>query len=321
MNRMRILVCASAHAQVARLIDLGWSFGRWGDAHIDAYVVPGGGSEALRARVGFVRPSDILLAECPADARQLQALAGWLVRVGLRAVLLPPRQGPYEGLFAGWRADPAAAPGSNSEAALLAIVVEQHVRWRGTAPRGHLGDPIATRAVTAVFNAEQPVWPRPRMVCSGDMRRLHMRTVASAAGLEAQYEEMACPGVGWVIVPQRPAWRLADALDGGDILLRPAQSQAVRGPSAARTALIMQVASSGQSRCMLPAGGLWRDDGLQCWLQADTLLDPCLHRSWESLRELLAMPRLCDELLATSDPSALRSLLLLDDAGLASANG
>lgn len=306
MSRHRILVHAGANAHVADLVDLAWSCARWLDAQVEAYVSAASPLAAIPARLGRARPGDLLIAELPAEPAVAHALARALARDGHRALLLPPRRGARDRLFGGWLPDAAADPTAGCEAAMLAIAVEQHLRWRGGAPRGHLGDPISTRAAEAALNGAVPSWPEPPAAIAGDgADRLRLRAHGAADGT----------GAGWIVVPRRPGFRLGDALDAGDVALVDGRRR--DDPAAIR--VLAAIAADAAPRFALAPLQEDARGRTMLRLRAASLLDPGLHQAWEAVRELLSMPRLRADLLAAGDADAVRGVLLLDERGLVGA--
>lgn len=310
MNRCRILVQATTNMGVADLIDLGWSFAHWCDGHVEGYVVTAHPVTTLRVRLAHPQRADMVIAELPGDPAQAADMARMLLQAGHRALLLPPRRGPGDRQWGGWQPAAPASPSLNSEAALCAVVVEQHLRWRGAPRQGHLGDPIASGAIAAVFNGMQPAWPRHRMASPAwpQADRLHLATIGPDG--PRAIPGAAGPGLplGWIVIPARPSGRMSDALDAGTI--------AFAGGEALDSRLHALVGDEAV-RFVLP--GSAGNSTTRIRLRAASLLDPQLHRSWEMLRELLLMPQLRADLLATRDPVRRRRILLLEDDDLVGA--
>lgn len=321
MNRCRIHIQATTSRDVANLIDLGWSFARWCDAHVEAYVVPVNPITSLRMRLGRPQRGDLVIAELPEDALMAAGMVHMLLRAGHRALLLPPNRAPNDRLWGGWSPDVSAAPAANSEAALCAVVVEQHLRWRGSRPQGYRGDPITSNAIAAVFNGARPTWPRHR--AEVPVWRHADRLLLGTIGPDGPGSMHAHRGLGvhmgWIVIPQRSAARMSDVLDSGGITVANGFGVPHRDDVDAGDVRLRVHLDEDAVRYALPGTGTADHTGLTVELRAASLLDPGLHQSWEMLRELLLMPRLRSDLLAAPDPAQFRSILMLDDEALVGA--
>jgi len=321
MSRCRIHIQATTSRDVANLIDLGWSYARWCDAHVEAYVVTANPVASLRVRLGRPQRGDLVVAEMPEDSVLAAGMVNMLRQSGHRALLLPPRSGPSDLLWGGWSPDATASPAANAEAALCAIVVEQHLRWRGGRPQGHRGDPITSNAIAAVFNGARPTWPRHR--ADVPVWRHAERLLLGTIGPDGPGTMHAhrSPGVrmGWIVIPHRCAVRMSDALDSGCITVVSGSSVPHHGNANTEDVRLRAHLDDDAVRFVLPGTDTAQHTGLTVEMRSASLLDPGLHQSWEMLRELLLMPRLRSDLLAASDPAQHRRVLMLDDEELVGA--
>lgn len=318
MSRCRIHIQATTSKDVACLIDLGWSFARWCDAHVEAYIVSANPSASLRMRLGRPQRGDLVIAELPEDALVAADMAHMLLRAGHRALLLPANRGPNDRLWGGWSPDVSASPAANTEAALCAVVVEQHLRWRGAPPQGYRGDLITSNAIASVFNGARPTWPRHR--AGRQVWRPADRLLLGTIGPNGPSSMHANRGLGmhmgWVVIPQRSAARMSNVLDSGGIMVAPGFSVPHRDDVDVGDVRLRAHLDEDSVRFALPGTDTADRTGLTIELRAASLLDPGLHQSWEMLRDLVLMPRLRSDLLVAPDPAQLRSILMLDDESL-----
>lgn len=321
MNRRRIYVQANTSRDVASLIDLGWSFARWSDAHVEAYVVSTDPLAALRQRLARAQRSELVITDLPQDPVLADGVLRLLRQAGHRALLLPPRSGPGERQWSGWSPDTTASPAVNSEAAVCATIIEQHLGRRTVRPTGYLDDRITSGALTAIFNGTRPSWPRrPAQTRAWPQAdRLLLRTIGPDGPGPVQHQQDAGRHLGWMVIPARSPVRMSEALDTGAITVirADASSQAGDGMD---DVLLRAHLDDDAVRFTLPGTDQDRPAGITIALRAASLLAPGLHQSWEMLHELLLMPRLRADLLASPDPGRQRSILLLDDKVLVGAD-
>lgn len=323
MSRCRIHIQATTSRNVANLIDVGWSFARWCDAHVEAYVVTANPVASLQVRLGRPQRGDLVIAELPQDPILAAGMAHMLQRAGHRALLLPPRHGASDLLWGGWSPDATAGLATNAEAALCAVVVEQHLRWRRTRAQAYRGDAISSNAIAAVFNGAQPTWPRHRHQADPPAwrhaERLLLRTIGPD-GTGSMHAHRG-PGVhmGWIVIPQRSAMRMSDALDSGAITVAGGCDAPPRDRGHADDVRLRAHLDEDAVRYALPGADTSDRAGMTIEMHAASLLDPELHQCWEMVHSLLLMPRLRSDLLAAADPAQVRSILTLDDESLVGA--
>ena len=318
MNRSRIHVQATTTRDVANLIALGWSFARWCDALVEGYTVTANPVAALRTRLGRLQRNDLVIAELPSDPLLAADMVGVLQHAGQRALLLPPLHGPGDRLWGGWTVDAMASPAATTEAAVCAVIVEQHLRGR-TRPSGHRGDPIANHAIAAVFNGALPTWPRDQAEIPRwrQVDRLVLGTIGPEGFATRHARRSPAMPMGWIVIPQRRAGRMSEALDSGSITVAngvPLPRDADAGGARLRAYVDVHAV-----RFVLPGTDTQDRTGLTFDLRAASLLDPGLHQSWEMLRDLLMMPHLRSDLLAASGPVQWHNMLMLDDDALVGA--
>lgn len=322
MNRRRIYLQATTNRDVASLIDLGWSFARWSDAHVEAYVAPTDPLASLRQRLARPQRCELVITDLPQDPILADGVLRMLLQAGHRALLLPPRSGPGERQWGGWSPDATASPAVNSEAAVCATIIEQHLGRRTVHSQGYKGDPITGGALAEIFNGTRPSWPRrpAETLAWPKADRLLLRTIGPD-----------CPGtlhsghdprrhLGWMVIPSRSSVRMSEALDAGTIAFTGGAAAYQPGDDGMDEVLLRAHLSDVAVRFTLPGMTPHRPAGMTIALRAASLLAPGLHQSWEMLRELLLMQRLRADLLASPDPARRRRILLLDDEVLVGAD-
>lgn len=311
MTAPRITVHAATTAGIAELLQFAWRFARWIHAEVDAHAAAPVPAATTLRRIGRARGDDLLIAELPDDPSARITLAQLLMQQERRALLLPSG-GDSPWTFAGWSSDTGTAALA-SEAALLAIVVEQHLRWGRSGDHGWEGDPIALTAAESVFSGLASSWLAPG---SPDRRRgrpLPLRTL-TAGGASADAFRSGRSDVGWIVVPRRSPCRLAGAWDRGLVVATPADATSAPELDAMMTVAAGRDGQRWRIAQPPPPGGAEVIIGIR----GRSLLDPAMHAAWECLRELLAMPRLREDLLRARDAASLRSVLLLDEETLSS---
>lgn len=312
MKAHRILVHAAGDEQIGDLIRVGWGLARWHDAQIDACVSGRDGLATLGNRISGARANDVLIASVPDDPGMGVRLVRMLLHHGQRAILLP-RRIRAGWTFAEWIPARHAGPGISSEAAVLAVIIQPHLRQAAGGVPVTPMDLIPTQAIAGVFNGIRPAWSGDPTTPPGRMRTISADSVDLEGTLSADHGD-----AGWIIIPARRPCRLGDAWDAGEVVVWRRSGPPPPGPGAAACfpqAIQAFVHGAGHAWTIAGAERI-RSADLMVRIHGASLIDPGLHQTWETIHERLAMPALRADLLAAGDDAGVRSVLLLEDRSL-----
>ncbi len=328
----RIHTFSQQTCDAAEFINLGWSILRWMEAVVDAQVLPESIFPTHLGRSGPQRSNDILVLEKPRTAAGLVEVLEQLSQRRIRAIIIP--QPPQGGSWCSvrWSAHPGAECSTNTEAALLATVVEQHFRWRGNAALGHVGDPISVQAITDIFTDGIPLWPTQPTSLS---RRppatpLHLRTLIATDSCLDAASLCAEPGLGLIFIPDRSVFRLSTLVESSAISFSshpPQTRHQLASPPAQSLGCVTQPGGhlniiERHYSCPETTVTLHVNTGdvvgypMTAIFRTPSLLDPTFHQVWAAMQERLGMPWLRRDLCAAHNPEQARKVLLLEDLEL-----